>query len=93
MSDLISREELKRRMYHEAFETDSDLQKWDSGCWIRYKLFENVIDTIPSAEEVGHWIKLGDCEYRCSKCGKIIFADDENERYYCPSCGSHNLRR
>lgn len=43
----INKELLESRMYHEAFETDTDLQKWDSGCWIRYKLFENVIDTIP----------------------------------------------
>ena len=56
MNDLISREDLKRKMYHEAFETDSDLQKWDSGCWIRYKLFECVIDSVPSIEKVGEWI-------------------------------------
>lgn len=48
--DLISRQALKDAMYHEAFETDTEMQKWDSGCWIRYKLFENVIDNLPSAE-------------------------------------------
>ena len=50
MSDLISRQALRDAMYHEAFETDSDMQKWDSGCWIRYKLFENTIDELPSAK-------------------------------------------
>ena len=40
---LIDAEALKKTMYHEAFEKDSDMQKWDSGCWIRYKMFENVI--------------------------------------------------
>lgn len=40
---LIDAEKLESRMYHEAFETDSDLQKWDSGCWIRYKMFEQNI--------------------------------------------------
>lgn len=40
---LIEAEKLESRMYHEAFETDSDLQKWDSGCWIRYKMFEQII--------------------------------------------------
>ena len=37
---LIDADALGNRMYHESFEKDSDLQKWDSGCWIRYKLFE-----------------------------------------------------
>ena len=44
--------ELKERMYTAAFLTDSDLQKWDSGCWIRYKLFENVLADIQPAEVV-----------------------------------------
>ena len=41
-------------MYHDAFETDSEMQRWDSGCWIRYKMLENNIDdaeTIVEAEE------------------------------------------
>ena len=47
MTDLISRQALRKTMYHEAFETDSDMQKWDSGCWIRYKMFENKRDNAP----------------------------------------------
>ena len=50
MDDLISRQQLREAMYHEAFEKDSDLQRWDNGCWIRYKLFENVINNLPSAQ-------------------------------------------
>lgn len=38
---------LRQRMYREAFETDTDMQKWDAGCWIRYKLFENCIESMP----------------------------------------------
>ena len=45
--DLIDRDALSREMYHEAFETDSALQKWDGGCWIRYKMFEKHIDSAP----------------------------------------------
>lgn len=45
--DLIDRDALSREMYHEAFETDSALQKWDSGCWIRYKMFEKHRDAAP----------------------------------------------
>lgn len=40
---LIDAEKFESRMYHEAFETDSDLQRWNSGCWIRYKMFEQNI--------------------------------------------------
>ena len=48
MDDLISREALREAMYHEAYEIDSDMQKWDSGCWIRYKMFENHLKDAPS---------------------------------------------
>ena len=39
---------LRARMYHEAFETDSDMQRWESGCWIRYKLFERTEEAAPT---------------------------------------------
>ena len=48
---LVDIDELARKMYHDAFETDTDLQKWDSGCWIRYKLFENNRDAAPTIIE------------------------------------------
>ena len=53
---LIDANKLEAMMYHEAFEKDSDMQKWDSGCWIRYKVFENCMnrllpDTILETEE------------------------------------------
>lgn len=41
---LIDADELNRMMYHKSFELDSDMQKWDSGCWIRYKMFENSME-------------------------------------------------
>ena len=52
---LIDANKLEAMMYQEAFEIDSDMQKWDSGCWIRYKVFENCMnrllpDTILEAE-------------------------------------------
>lgn len=45
--DLVDMNQLDSKMYHMTFETDTDLQKWDSGCWIRYKLYENIRDAIP----------------------------------------------
>ena len=44
-------DKLEREMYHKAFETDTDLQKWDSGCWIRYKMFEIALVDAPTIIE------------------------------------------
>lgn len=52
MDQYIKVSELEESMYKAAFLTDSDLQKWDSGCWIRYKLFENVLAGIQTADVV-----------------------------------------
>lgn len=55
---LIDADKLRKAMYHEAFEIDSPMQRWDSGCWIRYKMFERAEENAPTiipAEEVpGH---------------------------------------
>ena len=47
---LIDADALRDSMYHEAFETDTDMQKWDSGCWIRYKMFENAVEAAPTID-------------------------------------------
>lgn len=54
---LIDADVLRERMYHDAFEMDSDMQKWDGGCWIRYKMFENAIDDAPTVEPQ-RWIPV-----------------------------------
>ena len=59
---LIDAEALNDSMYHEAFETDSKLQKWDSGCWIRYKMFENHLDNAPTADAVPV-VRCGECKH------------------------------
>ena len=45
---LIDADALDDAMYQEAFEKDTDMQKWDGGCWIRYKMFENKIKEAPT---------------------------------------------
>lgn len=59
MGRLIDADKLSADMYHEAFEKDSDMQKWDSGCWIRYKMFENVLKAQPTVEPevISKWKK------------------------------------
>ena len=71
--DLISREALRSRMYHEAFEVDNGMQRWDSGLWIRYKIFEKVIEETPAVDfqEV----------VRCKDC---VYAIPYNERWTLP---------
>jgi len=51
---LIDADALGNRMYHESFEKDSDLQRWDGGCWIRYKLFEQVLRAAPTINPQTH---------------------------------------
>jgi hypothetical protein len=61
MSDLIDREALKRAMYNEAFEKDSDEQRWDSGCWIRYHMFERVVNSMPAVQPEIKPIEYREC--------------------------------
>ena len=49
---LIDADALSKEMYHEAFETDTEMQRWDSGCWIRYKMFENKIADVPTVCDI-----------------------------------------
>lgn len=101
---LIDADALIDAMYHEAFETDSDMQRWDSGCWIRYKMFENAIDNAPTIEpKQGHWVE--DVTYgrgalnierfvRCSECGYVPRYKGEpiipttGTMLFCPNCGA-----
>ena len=94
---LIDADVLQDVLYHEAFETDSDMQRWDSGCWIRYKMFENVLSNIPSADvverKIGEWLPIIDanelgepyqCGIYCSECGFQTVTLSN----FCPECGS-----
>lgn len=86
--DLISRQVLKQTMYHEAFEVDSEMQKWDGGCWIRYKLLEKIVDSMPSVQpeqKTGQWIPNKHTDtVLCGQCGKCY----GDEHRYCPHCGA-----
>lgn len=86
---LIDADELRKTMYHEAFETDTDMQKWDSGCWIRYKMFENALENAPTidAEPVRHgkWMHTGFMEVKCNNCLNVFHELEDTN--YCPHCG------
>ena len=66
---LIDADVLDDAMYHEAFKNDSSydernpMAKWDSGLWIRYKMFENAIAEAPTIDAIpirpqGEWIEV-----------------------------------
>lgn len=59
---LIDADALREVMYHEAFETDSDMQKWDGGCWIRYKMFERAVEASPTIDAVPV-VRCKDCKH------------------------------
>lgn len=94
---LIDADALRAAMYHEAFETDSDMQRWDRGCWIRYKMFENAIEAAPTIEaesvKSGCWIEDNDEKrpalfqrgWLCSACGS---RQSYGRSEYCPHCGA-----
>ena len=99
----IDADALRDAMYHEAFETDSDMQRWDSGCWIRYKMFEKAIESAPTIDPVKHG-KWESDEFLyttgqtiCSACKTGFYVDDllnvgegaqEFLPNYCPHCGA-----
>ena len=102
MAEYIDREKLRQKMYQEAFVKDSDLQRWDSGCWIRYKLFENVLEKTDVADvqpvKHGRWKQKKETlgrgpmyaeiyVWECTAC-KSITPVDVDKYYYCPVCGA-----
>lgn len=96
---LIDADDFGNRMYHEAFEKNSDLQKWDSGCWIRYKLFENVLREQPTVDgrKKGCWLRYGEDGYpnnedtvfwQCDQCLEQYTGRTKRIPNFCPNCGA-----
>ena len=73
MGRPIDADKLSADMYHEAFVKDSDMQKWDSGCWIRYKMFENVLKAQPAVEAPD--INVGNMDAISRQAVKDIFTE------------------
>ena len=90
MSDLIDRQALRKAMYHEAMETYSYDQKWDSGCWIRYKMFERVIDSMPSAQPEHRWIPVSE---RLPETAGYYLTTTIFKEVYCDFWNGYNFGR
>lgn len=104
---LIDADALSKAMYDEAFENDESynetnpMARWDSGLWIRYKMFENILKEAPTIEpKQGEWIPkemwtegVGMGEqygryYECSECHREYRGDMESCYNFCPNCGA-----
>lgn len=93
---LIDAYEFEREMYRRCIDTDIEIEKgrakWDSGLWIRYKVFEDAITVAPKVEaeqtKHGRWITVDKghhfYDWKCSVCGGSGRAD----YLFCPNCGS-----
>lgn len=55
---LINAEALSDEMYRKSFLVDDGRNKWDSGLWIRYKIFEEAIRDAPAVDAIPmDWIE------------------------------------
>lgn len=93
---LIDANEFRREMFRKCIETDEEVEKgrakWESGLWIRYKVFEDTIKQMPSVQpeqKHGKWLNAEHapnylCYCTCSVCGKRQTIEIAN---YCPNCG------
>ena len=100
MSDLIKREDAIKAIanLHVSHDREEIFKAYAKNPHSMTTEFEgtlidaiNAVNAIPSADRPqGYWAMRDKCEFRCSNCGKIIYADCESERAYCPNCGSKN---
>ena len=105
---LIDADCLRDYMWHVCGETDEEIDKgrakWESGLWIRYKVFEEALDRQPEveAEPVRHerWVPIDTASGKvaCSYCKQIMPDMHISARCttmplllewrYCPTCGA-----
>lgn len=66
MQKLIDAYEFEREMYRLCIHTDEEIEKgrakWDSGLWIRYKVFEDAI-TLARRVDAVEVVRCKDCKY------------------------------
>ena len=81
---LIDGDALESEMYRKSFLVDDGRNVWNSGLWIRYKIFEEAIRDAKTVDAIpikhGRWIAdesmytVG--EAQCSVCKTTFYADD-----------------
>jgi len=79
---LIYADTFRHDMYHEAFERDTDEQKWDSGCWIRYKMVERILESQPTVDAVPV-VRCKDCTKREYCRTSTVWAMPPKDDWFC----------
>ena len=59
---LIDADALSAEMYRKSFEVNDGRNVWNSGLWIRYKIFEEAIKDAPTIDAVPV-IRCKDCKH------------------------------
>lgn len=63
MVRLIDADALDRAMYHKSFEVDDGRTMWNSGCWIRYKIYEEASREAPTVDAIPvEWMENRECK-------------------------------
>ena len=84
---IIDADELEKKMYHEAFENDASynernpMARWDSGLWIRYKMFENCLKNTPTIDAV-EVVRCKECRHRYSS-DRSKFCIGRHDDFFC----------
>jgi hypothetical protein len=82
MVRLIDADALDAEMYHKSFEVDDGRNVWNSGLWIRYKIFEEALRDAPTVDAVPV-IRCRDCKWYEEDIGcdwGVCFHDDWTHR-------------
>lgn len=74
---LIDADALDAEMYHKSFEVDDGRNVWNSGLWIRYKIFEEAIRDAQTVDAVP--------VIRCKDC-KFFKPQFNEDGYYTTNC-------
>lgn len=74
---LIDADALDAEMYHKSFEVDDGRNVWNSGLWIRYKIFEEAIRDAPTIDAVPV-IRCRECKWYYRGGATCMYWDGEN---------------
>ena len=91
---IINADQLEGKMYHEAFENDASydernpMARWDSGLWIRYKMFENCLENTPTIDAV-EVVRCKECRRRYSS-DRRRFCIGRHDDFFCADGVKHS---
>lgn len=87
MQKLIDAYELEREMFRRCIDTNEEINKgrakWDSGLWIRYKVFEDAI-TLAQRVDAVEVVRCKDCKHKPTGSGVNHDINFPKQDYRCP---------